>query len=261
MSQCRTQKIKEYLESYDELLFMLRKYPAPHAKRRCQYRESFMDQNAMKKACKEKMKILEITVIFEHEREYTILSPTGNIYWATIGCLNYCSCYRWTNKTIQCKHILHILHIELKIPKSSEYLFQNGFLASELQDIFGNSRVKVENNLNIDIVEKYNKFIQGNKLKMYVKRRAVQEDYCGICNNKFVEGENDITWCRGKCGENVHTKCFNSSNCSSCHARWVYGQDVKYPNLFKQGVSYKCNYLIHYKKTSTIVQGYNVRKI
>ncbi len=67
----------------------------------------------------------------------------------------------------------------------------------------------------------------------YKIRRAVQEDYCGICNNKFVEGENDITWCRGKCGENVHTKCFNSSNCSSCHARWVYAQDVKYPNLFK----------------------------
>eukprot|EP01084_Bolivina_argentea_P313088 542151_1 len=221
---------KRYLQSYDELLYLLKKYPADE--RRCTYRTSFMDNNALKKACSEQFTIIKIREIFDHEREYVIATATGTIYYVTIGTLNYCTCYMLSNRSIQCKHILHILVTTLKIPKDSSLLYQNGFKPSELRKLFANTNVTLDNNMDKQIKQKYNQMVQAHKIDMYVKRCPIQEDYCVICLERFKETEAGVTWCRAKCGKNIHTKCLKSSKCSKCGDKWVYANAVKYPNIF-----------------------------
>eukprot|EP01084_Bolivina_argentea_P032173 59515_1 len=222
-------RAKKYFESYDELLYLLKKYPADE--RRCAYRTSFMDPNALKKACDEKVTIIKVIKIFDHERQYVICTATGTIYFVTIGPFNYCTCYMFTNKSIQCKHIINIMIKPLRIPIGSPLLYQNGFKPSEARKIFAHSKVVLSPDK--QLMNKYKQMAQTQKIEIYVKRSPVQEDCCSVCLSKIKENEKGITWCRSKCGRNVHIKCLGSSkSCPRCGVTWLYANEVTYPNIF-----------------------------
>lgn len=54
-----------------------------------------------------------------------------------------------------------------------------------------------------------------------VVRKPFDDDICGICREAFDDSKESI-WCRGQCGANIHTECFNQwrMNCL------IYGQPL-----------------------------------
>eukprot|EP01084_Bolivina_argentea_P253367 425567_1 len=82
---------KKYFQAFKELQMIERKYDIfPEYERRCKERNTFMDRNAVNKACSETFTLIAIKEIAKYEKEYTICSSTGNIYYVRIGTLNYC---------------------------------------------------------------------------------------------------------------------------------------------------------------------------
>eukprot|EP01084_Bolivina_argentea_P289158 496462_1 len=232
----RSERIKKYLQSYNEHQLMERKYGIfPPNERRCKVRNSFMDKNALMKACSEKIRCIGEKQIGPHEREYTICSAKGDIYYVIIGEMNYCTCHRFSNKTIQCKHILYVENKIIKIPIGSHILYQNGLLISELKEIFSHGQILVVDNSNKSIMRKYH-MLKNKGKKSYVRRKPIQMDYCRICLSLFKEGDQSITWCRSNCGANVHIECKekkSNDKCFDCGAIWLYAYNVEYMNVFK----------------------------
>eukprot|EP01084_Bolivina_argentea_P253370 425571_1 len=167
---------KKYFQAFKELQMIERKYDIfPEYERRCKERNTFMDRNAVNKACSETFTLIAIKEIAKYEKEYTICSSTGNIYYVRIGTLNYCTCYQYSNKTIQCKHILFVLIKVIKINLKSPILYQNGLMLSELDKIFQiDSILIVHNETDKNIVDKYYELIKNKENDLYIKRKAIQ---------------------------------------------------------------------------------------
>eukprot|EP00483_Globobulimina_turgida_P005723 UN05733 len=235
-----SERSKKYFESFNAFLVLERKHelypPMTQHTRRCEQRDSFIDPNALTKACKETIYFIGVRQISETDREYIICSSKGDIYFVTIGTLNYCTCFRYANNTIQCKHILYILIKVMKVSTNSTLLFQNGFTMNELDQMFAKSPVLIDSlTTNQSILTKWNKISKSKGNKLFVKRKAIQEDYCPKCLEILSENDKGITWCRRKCGRNIHNECFDptKSKCMHCDAQWMYAKNVKYINVFK----------------------------
>lgn len=148
-----------------------------------------------------------------------IAGTTGNVYTVIISHLPTCSCpntafKRKNSGDALCKHILYVLHFVLKAP--TRLCGQNAFLTSELEEIdAGAPTIPTES------VAAVEEDLDG--------RRKPMEDDCPICCMAFEDDE-EVTWCRAACGNNVHKGCFDQwarmkqkVTCPFCRTEWQYG--------------------------------------
>ena len=91
-----------------------------------------------------------------------------------------------------CKHTLYVLHNVLKAPNHLKQ--QHAFITSELKEIFSKAPA-----LPSQVAE--DEPLDGN-------RKPIEDD-CPICCMEFEDDE-EITWCRAACGNNIHTGCFDA---------------------------------------------------
>ena len=70
-------------------------------------------------------------------------------------------------------------------------------------------------------------------------RKPVEED-CPICFEKLDSTDGKIAFCRGTCGQNLHTKCWDTwakeqprAQCPMCRANWENPEDSRTLHKFK----------------------------
>lgn len=154
--------------------------------------------------------------------EVKIAGTTGNVYTVIISHQPTCSCpntafKRKNSGDALCKHILYVLHFVLKAPE--HLCIQNAFMSSELKTIDeGVPPMPTES--------------AAAKEDHDGRRKPVQDD-CPICCMDFEE-EEEITWCRAACGNNIHAACFDQwarmkdrTTCPFCRTEWDYGDAKK----------------------------------
>jgi predicted nucleic acid-binding Zn finger protein len=153
-----------------------------------------------------------------------IAGSTGNVYTVIISHLPTCSCPNTSFKRNDsgqalCKHVLYVLHYVLKVPQHLRY--QNVFLTSELKEITKHAPA-----LPTAVVE-MEETHDGN-------RKPVEDD-CPICCMEFAK-DDDVTWCRAACGNNIHQDCFNlwaktkakdNVTCPYCRTLWQDDKPAK----------------------------------
>ncbi len=236
--QSKSQLISEYLESYKQFNYFLEKYPPSNVgdKRSCEWRTATpTDKRSLNRAMTDKLLIVDEKIIFEHQREFVILTDKGNVYTVTIGRLHNCPCFMFSNRSCLCKHIMFILRKVLNVQITSPLLFQFGLTVKELYKLFENRKsIPKELMAKQSII---NKFKQIRTDNAYVKRQPIAGNHCTICAKSFARSTQSITWCRKKCGVNVHVECLraldDSKHCYSCNALWINANDFEYLNLFQ----------------------------
>lgn len=138
-----------------------------------------------------------------HE-DIDIVGTTGNIYTVTIGRLPSCTC-RDHAKGNECKHKVYALNTVLRAPYDLQY--QRAFLTTEVEEILTNAPSIPNGSSNSD--------------EDYTGTQKPIEGECPICYMDFDPENNEITWCKAACGNNMHKECFN---------QWVAsqrGQEVR----------------------------------
>jgi hypothetical protein len=153
-----------------------------------------------------------------------IAGTTGNVYTVIVSHMPTCSCPNTNFKRADsdqalCKHVQYVLHYVLKAPR--HLCYQNAFLTSELKEITENAPA-----LPTAVIE-MEETHDGN-------RKPVEDD-CPICCMEFKR-EDDVTWCRASCGNNVHQDCFNlwaqtkgkdNVTCPYCRTLWQDDKPAK----------------------------------
>ncbi|BCR85097.1 RING finger protein [Aspergillus chevalieri] len=144
--------------------------------------------------------------------EFGMAGSTGNLYTVTIGKVPSCSCPD-NQKGNQCKHICYVLSKALKAPAHLQY--QLAFLSTELIEIYNGSYLSRET--------KPEENAAG-------KRKPIEGD-CPVCFMEFEPDKENIVWCRGSCGNNIHKVCFDKwaatqrahgVRCVYCRAPWEF---------------------------------------
>lgn len=65
---------------------------------------------------------------------------------------------------------------------------------------------------------------------MFANRRDMEGE-CSVCLKKLLRSTADITFCRGGCGQNIHSDCFDQWSkaqqaCPLCRVAWVYEDTI-----------------------------------
>ncbi|CZT08740.1 hypothetical protein WAI453_006135 [Rhynchosporium graminicola] len=164
------------------------------------------------------------------EEKFDIAGSTGNIYQVTICKVPKCSCPDAT-KGNQCKHIIYVMVNVLKARKDLGY--QLALLSTELVEIFANAPVTPQSS-------------DGAKSAATDTgglRKPIEGD-CPVCAMEFDENDKaeDILWCKGACGNNIHRHCFEQwakskpgpVKCVYCRTAWK-GDDDSIKRISKSG--------------------------
>ncbi|CAL3967392.1 unnamed protein product [Diplocarpon coronariae] len=150
------------------------------------------------------------------EEKFAIAGSTGNIYQVTIGRVSTCTCPD-ASKGNQCKHIIYVMVNVLKAPENLAY--QLALLSTEVAKIFANAPVTPQSsNATVSTATDTGGF-----------RKPIEGD-CPVCVMKFDENDksDDIFWCKGACGNNIHRYCFEqwaksqpgTPKCVYCRTPW-----------------------------------------
>ncbi|KAK2625033.1 hypothetical protein QTJ16_005402 [Diplocarpon rosae] len=150
------------------------------------------------------------------EEKFDIAGSTGNIYQVTIGRVPTCTCPD-ASKGNQCKHIIYVMVNVLKAPENLAY--QLALLGTEVADIFANAPVTPQSS----------DAGASNATDTGGLRKIIEGD-CPVCMMEFDENikSEDILWCKGACGNNIHRHCFEqwaksqpgTPKCVYCRAPW-----------------------------------------
>ncbi len=162
-------------------------------------------------------------------REFVVMGSTGNVYTVTIKNIPVCTCPDNTTRKKICKHIFFVL---VKIMNCFNPDLGN-YTDTQLEIMF-NSIPIITNLLCVDqnVKNKYNELKESNNKK--ITQKNTDDDCCPVCLEDLNNGE-DLTFCKVKCGKNIHTNCFNMVNskksvitCMFCQSNW---NEEKYINL------------------------------
>ncbi|KAG4437638.1 hypothetical protein IFR05_006899 [Cadophora sp. M221] len=155
------------------------------------------------------------------EEKFDIAGSTGNIYQVTIYQVPRCTCPD-AAKGNQCKHIIYIMVNVLKAPEDLAY--QLALLSTELIEIFANAPITPQSS---DGAPSTATDTGGS-------RKPVEGD-CPVCVMEFDESDksDDILWCKGACGNNIHRHCFEQwarskpgpVKCVYCRTPWKGDED------------------------------------
>jgi hypothetical protein len=124
----------------------------------------------------------------------------------------------WEDTAIDFDQIL------VNVLKAREDLaYQLAFLATELEDIFANAPVTT---LSSD---------EAAQVTDTGRSRKLVEGDCPVCVMEFDESDKpeDILWCKGACGQNIHRTCFEQwarskpgqVKCVYCRTPWKGDED------------------------------------
>ncbi|KAH7356692.1 hypothetical protein BKA65DRAFT_450410 [Rhexocercosporidium sp. MPI-PUGE-AT-0058] len=155
------------------------------------------------------------------EEKFDIAGSTGNIYQVTIGRVPSCTCPD-AKKGNQCKHIVYVMVNVLKAREDLAY--QLALLSTELVEIFANAPVTPQSS----------DAASSNATDTGGSRKPVEGD-CPVCVMEFDESDvsEDILWCKGACGNNIHRHCFEQwarskpgpVKCVYCRTPWKGDED------------------------------------
>ena len=144
---------------------------------------------------------------------------------------------RETNASISSTYVFPSLFGKIKKTDSKQVLvnvlkvredlaYQLAFLTTELAEIFANAPVTT---LSSDDAAAAQKTDTGGT------RKSIEGD-CPVCVMEFVESDKpeDILWCKGACGQNIHRTCFEQwakskpgpVKCVFCRTPWKGDEDM-----------------------------------
>jgi len=183
-----------------------------------------------------------------HEEEaFDLAGSTGNIYQITVSKVPKCTCPD-AGKGNQCKHIIYVCltfllessetncrQVLVNVLKVREDLaYQLAFLTTELTEIFANAPITT---LSPDDAAKAQVTDTGGS------RKPIEGD-CPVCVMEFDESDkpDDILWCKGACGQNIHRTCFEQwarskpgqVKCVYCRTPWK-GDEETIKKISKSG--------------------------
>lgn len=116
-------------------------------------------------------------------------------------------------RRIPCKHIIYTMVKVLKVSEASTLLYQLALTSAELQAIFDNAPPAPQ----VGVIEDE---------PADPKRKPVDGEECPICYMEFEPGKENITYCKGFCGNNVHKVCMDTWLKSQ---RSMYGKGKSLP--------------------------------
>ncbi|KAH7407709.1 putative RING finger domain protein [Cadophora sp. MPI-SDFR-AT-0126] len=155
------------------------------------------------------------------EEKFDIAGSTGNIYQVTICKVPRCTCPD-AAKGNQCKHIIYVMVNVLKAREDLAY--QLALLSKELVEIFANAPMTPQSS---DGPPSTATDTGGS-------RKPVEGD-CPVCVMEFDESDKseEILWCKGACGNNIHRHCFEQwarskpgpVKCVYCRTPWKGDED------------------------------------
>ncbi|RHZ69117.1 hypothetical protein Glove_290g76 [Diversispora epigaea] len=174
----------------------------------------------IERAMTEYMYLIDHKEIDLTRREYLISGPTGSVYTIIISNTLSCSCPDF-QKGFQCKHILFVFLKVLKVDSNSKLIYQKALLTTELKSIFSKSpRIILQPSKSfIDQLQDQIELIKKHKRKPI-------DGKCPICFEPMNKKEK-LVWCKSRCGNNIHEKCFNlwkrrkpEATCVYCQTEW-----------------------------------------
>eukprot|EP01083_Nonionella_stella_P025481 70152_1 len=206
------------------------------------------------RAKSQRLFMINATVIDEYEREYAVLGSTGNVYTITIGTLHNCTCPDFAKGNL-CKHVLFVVLKVLRVASHSEYLYQKALLTTELDEVFSAAPQTLFGSVlaNASVRTKYKKSMgqdvdeDEEDAAGQMARKPLDGADCPVCMEEF-KGSEATTYCRARCGNNVHVQCFNEwranaerdgndVECMFCRAKWVFGKEDSKGKRKKKGSS------------------------
>mmetsp|Transcript_39802 Transcript_39802/g.65162 ORF Transcript_39802/g.65162 Transcript_39802/m.65162 type:complete len:479 (+) Transcript_39802:186-1622(+) len=215
-------------------------------KRRARKRASSQKtRERISRARRQRLFMIDAKIVSEIEREYAVLGSTGNVYTVTIGTLHECTCPDFAKGNL-CKHVLFVLLKVLRVDSSSEYVYQKALLSTELAEIFAAApRTLFSSSVlaNAAVRSKYKQSVgeddedvgegegEEEEEEATVERKPLEGD-CPVCMDE-IDGSEATTYCRARCGNNVHVECFNEWKgnalraaqpvlCMFCRCEWQY---------------------------------------
>ncbi|KAI9849236.1 MAG: hypothetical protein M1837_004695 [Sclerophora amabilis] len=147
------------------------------------------------------------------EGSFDLAGTTGNVYTVKIRNLPSCTCPDNQVKGNQCKHIIYVLVNVLKAPEDLRY--QAAFLTSELEHIFAQAPPPPDE--------------ASSLADSHSGQRKPIEGDCPICILELEPEQDEVIWCKGSCGNNIHKQCFEQwaaskpgeeVRCVFCRAPW-----------------------------------------
>lgn len=170
-------------------------------------------------------------------KRFTVLGSTGNVYTVLVDALVSCDCPD-AEKGNLCKHQLFVMLRVLRVPASSELLYQKALLASEREELFSSARRPERRSVVNDAVRKA--FVKATssshkkekKQEKKEEHRGSKDDDCPICFE--ILGNEKLQTCK-LCSNAVHEDCFrrwaksqgSDVTCPFCRAKWVEPKATK----------------------------------
>ena len=171
--------------------------------------------------------------------KFSVLGSTGNVYEVTISKVPYCSCPDAAKGNL-CKHLLFVMLKVVGLPANHHLVYQSAYLTEELDQIVMALQTRLER-LGRDVVanEKVQKvhadmkngIKSDNDDNNAVARKEVDGVDCPICFDELGSNLSQLTYCKGTCGTNFHSKCIQmwtrqsahksaGPTCPACRQQW-----------------------------------------
>jgi len=159
------------------------------------------------------------------------MGTTGNIYNVKIEQQPTCNCPDCARGKL-CKHIIFVMVKVLQVNRTSELIYQNALLQSELADVFRNAPIPTAAVLaNRQVVKAYKKTLQTDEVIDLIeeeeKTEAAEdkkpEGECPVCFDSLLGGE-ALDSC-ATCRNFIHKDCLRSwlkvrPTCCYCRSEW-----------------------------------------
>lgn len=207
------------------------------------------------RAQQQRLFMVNAEIVDELHRRYKVLGSTGNVYEININTVPTCTCPDFRRRQYCCKHVLFVFLKVLRVNKGrdaivsddygsqdycgSAHVYQKALLPSELREIFAAAPTTPYQVLaNDKVVAAYNQAtgVADEPKKPSVSRKPIGADgneECPICMEDFEADDENVTWCKGQCGNNIHKECIREwlgsgkSTCPYCRAEWSGDQPKK----------------------------------
>lgn len=199
-------------------------------------------QQRIDRAVTQRMYLVERGDVENHKCSFVVLGSTGNVYNVSISHTASCSCPDRLRGNL-CKHILFVLLKVMGLSRSSNLIYQEAWLTSELDDMFAQSETRRGGGnavlANQKVRSLYAKMKTGDDIDddqedetSSIARQVVEDDSnCPICFESLAHSKEPLTYCRAQCGANYHANCIQhwitsqsrrsaSKTCPNCRQPW-----------------------------------------
>lgn len=176
----------------------------------------------VKRALKQKLYLIDSSIINDFHRDFNIMGTTGNVYCVSVKSEPECTCPDHKINNNRCKHIYFILIrvMNVDINDADEEYFTD----IELEAMFVKD-ISKKFNVSDSIKNMYDRYDKKSGTFGEVKKIFNDDDVCPICLD-IMENNSSVVFCRYSCGRAIHKECFNHLNkhgknsCVYCFKKW-----------------------------------------